>query len=154
MNADGSNRTRLTNNWYNDWHPSWSSDGTKIAFSSARDGTREIYVMDADGSNQTRLTDNSADDLEPSWSPDGAKIAFETVREGNFERHLQAERNMAGLCFAFDRPNYARYVSYQHVYLSRLKDENREAYDDLVQKGFGASTTSHAFLSIHGDFSY
>ena len=73
------------------------------------------------------------------------------VREGNFERHLQAENGMAGLCFAFDHPNYARYVSYQHVYLSRLKIENKEAYDDLVTKGFGASTTGEPFSSIHGD---
>jgi len=73
------------------------------------------------------------------------------VREGNFERHLQAERKMAGLCFAFDHPNYARYVSYQHVYLSHLKDVNREAYEDLVRKGFGASLTGQSFSSIHGD---
>ena len=49
------------------------------------------------------------------------------VREGNFERHRQVEKNMAGLCFAFDHPNYARYVSYQHAYLSKLKDDNKGA---------------------------
>ena len=58
---------------------------------------------------------------------------------------------MAGLCFAFDHPNYARYVSYQHVYLRNLKDVNREAYNDLVKKGFGASITGQRFSSIHGD---
>ena len=42
----------------------------KIAFTSNRDGTRKIYVMDADGSNQTRLTNNSGIDWDPSWSPD------------------------------------------------------------------------------------
>ncbi len=51
------------------------------------------------------------------------------VREGNFERHREAERDMAELCIAFDHPNYGRY-------LRRLKDENREAYNDLIQKGF------------------
>ncbi len=45
-----------------------SSDG-RIAFSSARDGNHEIYVMDADGSDQTRLTSNPADDGMPSWGP-------------------------------------------------------------------------------------
>ena len=29
--------------------PSWSPDGTKIAFASRRDGQAEIYVMNADG---------------------------------------------------------------------------------------------------------
>jgi Tol biopolymer transport system component len=83
MNADdGSGQTRLTDNDGFDGHPSWSPDGTKIAFSSERDGTEEsrnyeIYVMNLDGSGQTRLTDEpDADDFQPSWSPDGTKIAF------------------------------------------------------------------------------
>ena len=57
--ADGSNETRLTYNPAHDSYPSWSPDGSKIAFQSRRDGTQEIYVMDADGSNQTRLTTNN-----------------------------------------------------------------------------------------------
>jgi Tol biopolymer transport system component len=43
-------------------------DGTKITFTSDRDGNTEIYVMNAqDGSNQTRLTDNAASDALPEW---------------------------------------------------------------------------------------
>lgn len=48
----------------------------KIAFTSDRDGNREIYVMNADGSNQTRLTNNSLVDDHAIWSPDGSQIAF------------------------------------------------------------------------------
>jgi Tol biopolymer transport system component len=48
----------------------------KIAFSSDRDGNREIYVMNGDGTNQVRLTNNSVVDDHPTWSPDGMKIAF------------------------------------------------------------------------------
>lgn len=46
-----------------------SPDGTKIAFSSDRDGNFQIYVMNADGSAPTRLTDNTAHDGAPAWSP-------------------------------------------------------------------------------------
>ena len=63
MNADGSNQTRLTNNTADDFMPSISGDGSKIAFSSSRDGNYQIYVMNADGSNQTRLTNNAAIDF-------------------------------------------------------------------------------------------
>ena len=38
MNADGSNQTRLTNNPADDFYPSFSGDGSKIAFVSNRDG--------------------------------------------------------------------------------------------------------------------
>ena len=64
MNADGSDETRLTNNGR---LPSWSPDGSQIAFSSDRDDNFELYVMNADGTGQTRLTDNPAFDASPSW---------------------------------------------------------------------------------------
>jgi len=69
IDADGSNQTNLTNDIARDWLPSWSPDGSKIAFSSSRDGDFEIYVMDTDGSNVTRITDNEVADLVPTWSP-------------------------------------------------------------------------------------
>ena len=37
MNADGSNQVNLTNTSSSDGEPSWSPDGTKIAFASDRD---------------------------------------------------------------------------------------------------------------------
>jgi len=52
----------------------------KIAFSSDRDGNREIYVMDAEGNDQVRLTNNNLVDDHPTWSPDGRKIAFLSQR--------------------------------------------------------------------------
>ena len=84
MDADGSNQTRLTNNQASDFFPSFSPDGSKIAFTSNRDGSYEIYVMNADGSNQTRLTNDPADDDDPSFSGDGSKIAFYSNRDGSF----------------------------------------------------------------------
>jgi Tol biopolymer transport system component len=89
MNSDGTGQTRLSyNTSFNDVMPSWSPDGTKIAFQSDRDGNFEIYVMSADGSNQTRLTNNSSNDQVPCWSPDGTKIAFGSDRDGNFEIYV------------------------------------------------------------------
>ena len=67
MDADGKNRTRLTDLPPGGRHPSWSPDGQRIAFDNGG-----IYVIDADGKNQTRLTNG----WYPSWSPDGQRIAF------------------------------------------------------------------------------
>src|SRR5205085_11203593 len=54
--------SRLTDNTTDDSYPSWSPDGSKIAFESNRDGNYEIYEMNADGSDQKRITDNGAND--------------------------------------------------------------------------------------------
>jgi Tol biopolymer transport system component len=87
--ADGSNQTRLTINPARDSLPSWSPDGTKIAFYSERDVDGNIYVMNAaDGSNQTKLTISPRFDSFPSWSPDGTKIAFDSNRDGNEEIYV------------------------------------------------------------------
>jgi Tol biopolymer transport system component len=89
IDADGGNEKQLTTTQAFDGDPAWSPDGTKIAFTSARDnGDREIYVMNADGSAQTRLTASAGFDENPSWSPDGKRIAFDSMRNGNLEIYV------------------------------------------------------------------
>jgi uncharacterized repeat protein (TIGR01451 family) len=88
MNADGTGQTQVTTAAGNDFGPSWSPDGTKIAFYSDRSGNNEIYVMNADGSSVVNLTNNAADDRSPAWSPDGARIAFGTGRDGAGEIYV------------------------------------------------------------------
>lgn len=86
MNADGTGVKRLTNDPVLEATPSFSKDGTRIAYSSSPGGdagSSEIYVMDVDGGNQKRLTDNSVDDLNPAFSPDGSKIVFDSNLAGN-----------------------------------------------------------------------
>jgi Tol biopolymer transport system component len=69
MNADGSGKTRLTNNSVADWQPAWSPDGTKIAFERQLQG---VWVMNADGSDETQIFGGAS----PAWSPDGGRIAL------------------------------------------------------------------------------
>ena len=88
MNADGSNPTRITNSFTIDAWPSWSPDGSKIAFQSYRDGNENIYVMNADGTDPVRLTSHPKVDYYPAWSPDGSKIAFYSDRDDNLEIYI------------------------------------------------------------------
>lgn len=88
INADGSGETNLTNATSQDSTPAWSPDGSRIAFSSDRDGTSDIYVMQANGSNVVRLTNDQAEDFSPVWSPDGSRIAFTSRQDGNADIYL------------------------------------------------------------------
>ena len=61
-----------------------SAESGKIAFTLARDGNREIYIIDDNGKNLRRLTDHPAADKTPVWLPDGNHIAFCSNRDGAF----------------------------------------------------------------------
>lgn len=81
--ADGTNPVNLTNNSSFDFEPSWSPDGSKIAFRSFRSGNDEIWVMNSNGTNPVNLSNNAAQDYYPAFSPDGSRIAFTSNRNGN-----------------------------------------------------------------------
>jgi len=85
MNEDGSDVRRLTTSLGLDIKPTWSPDGSHIAFRSQRDGNDEIYLMNRDGSCQRDLTDDPTDDRSPAWGPDGRSIAFDHFFNDSFQ---------------------------------------------------------------------
>lgn len=90
MNADGSDKLRLTKNGATNWAPSWHPDGKRIVFSSNMDDWREnigkfghnfeLYIMNADGGSLKRLTHNDVFDSFPMFSHDGKKLVFGSNR--------------------------------------------------------------------------
>ena len=73
---------RLTNSPRQDLRPRISPEGSRIAFTSNRDGNYEIYVMKLDGSGLVRLTDNVEQDDFPVWDPDGKSLIVVSERDG------------------------------------------------------------------------
>ena len=57
-----------------------ATGGSRIAFTSFRNGSFDVYVMNADGSKQHRLTTPTRGtrpgNSPPAWSPNGQRIAF------------------------------------------------------------------------------
>lgn len=61
--------------------PSWSPDGTCLAYHSTREGGIHVYLYDVATQQVKRLTDQSlSGEAEPIWSPDGSQIAFVSRR--------------------------------------------------------------------------
>ena len=87
ISTAGGELTRITEVGSLNAFPSWSPDGTRVAFSSDRErergsqggrvsGSWQIYIANTDGSGERRLLDHPDDDRMPVWSPDGTRIAF------------------------------------------------------------------------------
>lgn len=82
MNADGTDPTPITKNGGANWEPSWSPDGSQIAFiSNVHDGDN-VYVIDAQGGTPKALTHSGNAKWGTSWTPDGKQIAFTIQNDG------------------------------------------------------------------------
>ncbi|RUO26335.1 Tol-Pal system beta propeller repeat protein TolB [Aliidiomarina minuta] len=62
--------------------PSWSPDGTKLAYVSFENRTAEIFIQDIYSTERTRLTSFAGINGSPAWSPDGSKIAMVLSKDG------------------------------------------------------------------------
>jgi Tol biopolymer transport system component len=79
---DGSGLRKISPEFRAVGRPSWSPDGSKLAFAASNDDSgSQIYVMNADGSHLHQVS--GIDGANPVWAPDGTKLAFELpVRDG------------------------------------------------------------------------
>jgi dipeptidyl aminopeptidase/acylaminoacyl peptidase len=87
IREDGRGPRKLTDNHRDEFAPTWSPNGKRIAFSRVTDRkhphvggrTADIFTISArNGSRQQRLTSGSTFEAYPSYSPDGKRIAFES----------------------------------------------------------------------------
>ncbi|HUO87473.1 MAG TPA: Tol-Pal system beta propeller repeat protein TolB [Thermoanaerobaculia bacterium] len=49
---------------------------TRIAFTSDRSGTKEVWVMDYDGANQRQITAHRSVSMSPAWAPSSAWLTY------------------------------------------------------------------------------
>lgn len=83
--TDGSDLRALTNTPGYDAEATISPDGTRIVFTSLRDGDLDLYAMNLDGSNVQRLTNELGYDGGAFYSPDGAQIVYRAYHPGTPE---------------------------------------------------------------------
>jgi TolB protein len=136
--------------------PSYSPDGTKLAFGASDGHDAEIYTVNATGGRPFRLTNNAKDDLHPSWSPDGKRIAY-TCSDGHDAeictmtatggKPFQVTRN-EGLDFG---PSYS--PSGKRIAYSGLSPTDWEVYTIDARGGGRFNVTKNDTYDYYPDYS-
>jgi TolB protein len=85
---------------------------SRIAYTVAGRGSKEIWLVDSDGEGATRLTTDGSIALSPAWSPDGGRIAYTSFRRAGpflYERDLAtgADRLVSDRAGLNITPSYA-----------------------------------------------
>jgi eukaryotic-like serine/threonine-protein kinase len=81
---------RVAQSSFREVSPEYSPDGTRLAFTSNRSGSVQIWTSNADGSQPVQLTsmDPIATTGTPRWSRDGREIAFDSNAGGVFQVYV------------------------------------------------------------------
>jgi Tol biopolymer transport system component len=157
IDANGGEARKIPGTLPRDGDPTWSPDGSKIAFDRGGE-RRDIYVMDADGSDQRRLTFSPDDDGWPRWAPHGRALTFTSDRDGNFAvyvidlRRGQARRVAQDAAFSdWGRDGRIRYTNEDgelesvRPYGAERRVDVRASIGDLI--GVGISEDDRMLVS-------
>lgn len=140
-----------------DLNPSYAPDGSKVAFTTNRNGKFQLWTSNADGSEATAISDFQGEYINtPRWSPDGQEIIFQGYMNG--QANLYKVNALGGISellfnsdFAEHTPVYSR--DGKSVYFSsnrsgdwqiwRLNLENGSTRQITKEGGYAPQIGSH-----------
>lgn len=85
VDYDGAGLLRLTANRVLNLCPSWSPDGTRIAFTSYREHEQGLFMLDTTTGQVKQIISQSGLNFGADWRPDGEELLVSLSRGGNPE---------------------------------------------------------------------
>ena len=117
--ADGTGARQFTRGEESATSPSFSPDGSLLAFTSSRSGENQVWVMPLAGGEAWQATAAANGVGSYRWSPDGSRIAFQ-MTDPETEEEEQAKKEKSYI-IRVDQ-NY----KYSHLYVSEVGDGSGE----------------------------
>ncbi|MEP6832293.1 MAG: protein kinase [Gemmatimonas sp.] len=82
VDASGSNHHEINVGADGGYQPAWSPSGKLIAYWTATDGVRDVFVVPVAGGQRVQVTHDTPTDWAPVWAPDGRSLYFASDRGG------------------------------------------------------------------------
>jgi TolB protein len=106
MNSDGSDVRQLTDTFFASRCPTWSSDGSKIAYLHLVSTIFAIFVMNPDGSGKAQVTPAANVMGCPiAWSPDDSRFAWAAWDVDSWNEVFVINADGTGLTNISNNPN-------------------------------------------------
>ena len=152
----GGQAMRLTSNAAYDGTPIWSPDSRSLAFSSDREGSKDVYIVKADGSGLRRLTYSSEKEVPVAFL-DGSTLLFQSyvtpdVKDGMYPWDWFVQTYSLDLSCEVARPKL--YSSYPMMMPSLRGGEllytDVKGYEDIWRKHAVSPVTRDIWLRSKG----
>jgi Tol biopolymer transport system component len=146
---------QLTGDRYYKCDPSWSPDGKRIAYSSDKAGTEDLYVLDLATGNEKRVSSIVGAEVSSTWSPDGSQLAFQDQNGATFILDLATGnvRQVIAALFAPSKPSWFKdgrtiAVGALKPYTRRFREGTSQILTVDVASGALTYTEPAAFKSL------
>jgi Tol biopolymer transport system component/serine/threonine protein kinase len=142
--------------------PHISTDGKRIAFTSDRSGSREVWICENDGSRPVQLTSFGGPQVgSPRWSPDGQRIVFDAYLDGQSDVYVVSAEGGAPRRLTSEksneiRPSWSR--DGRWIYFGSNRTGTNQIWKMPAEGGAAVQLTrnggSEAYESADGKFVY
>jgi Tol biopolymer transport system component len=152
----GAKPQQLTNDRFYKEDPAWSPDGKRIAYSSDKAGTEDIYILDLATKAEKQMT-SFAESAEVScaWSPDGKMLAYQDEHGATYTIDIEtgAHRRVAAALFAPSKPSWsadgkALSIGALKAYTPRFREGTSQILTVNLETGAQVFTEPAPFKSL------
>ena len=152
--ASGGKANQITTSTSYDTRPVWSPDGSKIAFSSDRKGSLDIYVVDADGGTPKRLTSHSGTESPLAFLNDSTIVFSANIMPDMRAINGFSSSQVYTVGVDASRPRLLMSLPSDGLSVDasgRILFQDKKGYEDKFRKHERSSGTSDIWMVSHLD---